>query len=193
MCFFNAFLTHLRDLFLNRAWSLSSALDAFSCKQSLIFACRLNYPAKLHAATACRFCVRPAHRCKNFAGGFVGGVRGFLLPAISASSLASSSSITTNEFRSRIFHFIFNEMKCTAYSRAERSSPADGVSSCKQSPRLSLSSAAPLKNTPLRVCFFNVCKVFCTHLHNFFEIVRGACRLRSMPFLASNPSSSLAV
>ena len=25
-CFFNAFLTHLRDLFLNRAWSLSSAL-----------------------------------------------------------------------------------------------------------------------------------------------------------------------
>ena len=54
-------------------------------------------------------------------------------------------------------------------------------------------SAAPLKNTPLRVCFFNVCKVFCTHLHNFFEIVRGACRLRSMPFLASNPSSSLAV
>ena len=84
-------------------------------------------------------------------------------------------------------------MKCTAYSRAERSSPADGVSSCKQSPRLSLSSAAPLKNTPLRVCFFNVCKVFCTHLHNFFEIVRGACRLRSMPFLASNPSSSLAV
>ena len=54
-CFFNAFLTHLRDLFLNRAWSLSAALDAFSCKQSLIFACRLNYPAKLHAATACRF------------------------------------------------------------------------------------------------------------------------------------------
>lgn len=70
-------------------------------------------------------------------------------------------------------------MKCTAYSRAERSSSADGVSSCKQSPRLSLSSAAPLKNTPLRVCFFNACKVFCTHLHNFFEIVRGACRLRS--------------
>lgn len=31
-------------------------------------------------------------------------------------------------------------MKCTAYSRAERSSSADGVSSCKQSPRLSLSS-----------------------------------------------------
>ena len=25
-CFFNAFLTHLRDLFLNRAWSLSAAL-----------------------------------------------------------------------------------------------------------------------------------------------------------------------
>ena len=25
-CFFNAFLTHLRDLFPNRAWSLSSAL-----------------------------------------------------------------------------------------------------------------------------------------------------------------------
>lgn len=92
-CFFNAFLTHLRDLFPNRSWSLSSALDAFSCKQSLIFACRLNYPAKLHAATACRFCVRPAHRCKNFAGGFVGGVRGFLLPAISVSSLAVSSSM----------------------------------------------------------------------------------------------------
>lgn len=54
-CFFNAFLTHLRDFFLNRAWSLSSAFDAFSCKQSLIFACRLKYPAKLHAATACRF------------------------------------------------------------------------------------------------------------------------------------------
>ena len=70
-------------------------------------------------------------------------------------------------------------MKCTAYSRAERSSPADGVSSCKQSPRFSLSSAAPLKNTPLWVCFFNVYKVFCTHLRNFFEIVRGACRLRS--------------
>lgn len=92
-CFFNAFLTHLRDLFLNRAWSLSSALDAFSCKQSLIFACRLNYPAKLHAATACGFCVRPAHRCKNFAGGVVGGVRGFLSPAISVSSLAVSSSM----------------------------------------------------------------------------------------------------
>lgn len=56
-------------------------------------------------------------------------------------------------------------MKCTAYSRAERSSPADGVSSCKQSPRLSLSSAAPLKNTPLRVCFFNA---FLTHLRDFF-------------------------
>ena len=55
VCFFNAFLTHLRDFFLNRAWSLSSALDAFSCKQSIIFTCRLKYPAKLHAATACRF------------------------------------------------------------------------------------------------------------------------------------------
>ena len=54
-------------------------------------------------------------------------------------------------------------------------------------------SAAPLKNTTKTSCFFNVCNVFCTHLHNFFEIVRGACRLRSMPFLASNPSSSLAV
>ena len=90
-CFFNAFLTHLRDFFLNRAWSLLSALDAFSCKQSLIFACRLNYPAKLHAATACRFCVRPAHRCKKFAGGFVGGVRGFLLPAISALLLPAAA------------------------------------------------------------------------------------------------------
>lgn len=59
----------------------------------IAFSCRLNYPAKLHAATACRFCVRPAHRCKNFAGGFVGCVRGFLLPAISASSLAVSSSM----------------------------------------------------------------------------------------------------
>lgn len=57
-------------------------------------------------------------------------------------------------------------MKCTAYSRAERSSPADGVSSCKQSPRLSLSSAAPLKNTPLRVCFFNA---FLTHLRDLFQ------------------------
>ena len=56
-------------------------------------------------------------------------------------------------------------MKCTAYSRAERSSSADGVSSCKQSPRLSLSSAAPLKNTPLRVCFFNA---FLTHLRDLF-------------------------
>ena len=60
---------------------------------------------------------------------------------------------------------MYNEMKCTAYSRAERSSPADGVSSCKQSPRLSLSSAAPLKNTPLRVCFFNA---FLTHLRDLF-------------------------
>ena len=50
-------------------------------------------------------------------------------------------------------------MKCTAYSRAERSSPADGVSSCKQSPRLSLSSAAPLKNTTL-VVFFLICAKF---------------------------------
>ena len=40
-------------------------------------------------------------------------------------------------------------------------------------------SAAPLKNTPFQVCFFNVRKIFCTHLHNFSEIVRGACRLRS--------------
>lgn len=77
-------------------------------------------------------------------------------------------------------------MKCTAYSRAERSSPADGVSSCKQSPRLSLSSAAPLKKHDVGRVFFNVCKVFCTHLHNFFEIVRGACRLRSRLPLASN-------
>ena len=43
----------LYGLFCHR--SLSAALDAFSCKQSLIFACRLKYPAKLHAATACRF------------------------------------------------------------------------------------------------------------------------------------------
>ena len=56
-------------------------------------------------------------------------------------------------------------MKCTAYSRAERSSPADGVSSCKQSPRLSLSSAAPLKNTTKTSCFFNA---FLTHLRDFF-------------------------
>ena len=71
-------------------------------------------------------------------------------------------------------------MKCTAYSRAERSSPADGVSSCKQSPRLSLSSAAPLKNTPFWVCFFNLCKV-CLHKFVRFisKIARGACRLRS--------------
>ena len=70
-------------------------------------------------------------------------------------------------------------MKCTAYSRAERSSPADGVSSCKQSPRLSLSSAAPLKNTTL-VVFFNLCKV-CLHKFVRFisKIARGACRLRS--------------
>ena len=54
-------------------------------------------------------------------------------------------------------------MKCTAYSRAERSSPADGVSSCKQSPRFSLSSAAPLKNTPLRVCFL-MCAKFFAHI-----------------------------
>ena len=57
----------------SRAERSSPADGVSSCKQSLIFACRLNYPAKLHAATACRFCVRPAHRCKNFAGGFVGG------------------------------------------------------------------------------------------------------------------------
>lgn len=57
-------------------------------------------------------------------------------------------------------------MKCTAYSRAERSSPADGVSSCKQSPRLSLSSAAPLKNTTNSSCFFNA---FLTHLRDLFQ------------------------
>ena len=64
VCFFNAFLTHLRDLFLNRAWSLSSALGDWEY--------------------------------------FV----------LSSPSLAVSSSITTNEFRSRIFHFIlqWNEM-----------------------------------------------------------------------------------
>lgn len=50
------FFAHICAIyFKNRTWSLSSALDAFSCKQSLIFACRLKYPAKLHAATACRF------------------------------------------------------------------------------------------------------------------------------------------
>ena len=99
-CFFNVckvFCTHLHNFFeiVREACRLrSSPADGVSaCKQSLIFACRLNYPAKLHAATACRFCVRPAHRCKNFAGGFVGGVRGFLLPAISVSSLAVSSSM----------------------------------------------------------------------------------------------------
>ena len=54
-------------------------------------------------------------------------------------------------------------MKCTAYSRAERSSPADGVSSCKQSLRLSLSSAAPLKNTTL-VVFFLMCAKFFAHI-----------------------------
>lgn len=55
-------------------------------------------------------------------------------------------------------------MKCTAYSRAERSSPADGVSSCKQSPRLSLSSAAPLKNTPVSGVFFLMCAKFFAHI-----------------------------
>ena len=59
-------------------------------------------------------------------------------------------------------------MKCTAYSRAERSSPADGVSSCKQSPRLSLSSAAPLKNTTLVVFFLICAKFICTNLCDFF-------------------------
>ena len=42
----------------------------------------------------------------------------------------------------------------------------------------SLVSSSTKKHDVGRV-FFNVCKVFCTHLHNFFEIVRGACRLRS--------------
>ena len=56
-------------------------------------------------------------------------------------------------------------MKCTACSRAECSSPADGVSSCKQSPRFSLSSAAPLKNTTKTSCFFNA---FLTHLRDLF-------------------------
>ena len=60
-------------------------------------------------------------------------------------------------------------MKCTACSRAERSSPADGVSSCKQSSRLSLSSAAPLKNTTKTSCFFNLCKIFCTNLCDLFQ------------------------
>ena len=143
-------------------------------------------------------------------------------------------------------------MKCTACSRAERSSPADGDREyfVLSSPSLASSSSLNIvcsrrkrrvflmcakffahictissklcvepvvcarRSRILRAliafscrqqlikyrlfttktsCFFNVCKVFCTHLHNFFEIVRGACRLRSMPFLASNPSSSLAV
>ena len=96
VCFFNAFLTHLRDLFLNRAWSLSSAL---------------------------------------------GDQEYFVL---SSPSLAVSSSL----------NIVYSRRNCRV---------------------------------------FNECKVFCTHLHIFFEIVRGACRLRSMPFLASNPSSSLAV
>lgn len=80
--------------------SLKLCVEPVGCARRLrilraliAFSCRLNYPAKLHAATACRFCVRPAHRCKNFAGGFVGCVRGFLLPAISASSLAVISSM----------------------------------------------------------------------------------------------------
>lgn len=95
--FFNVckvFCTNLCDLF------QKSHVEPVVCARRLrilraliAFSCRLNYPAKLHAATACRFCVRPAHRCKNFAGGFVGCVRGFLLPAISASSLAVSSSM----------------------------------------------------------------------------------------------------
>lgn len=59
-------------------------------------------------------------------------------------------------------------MKCTAYSRAERSSPADGVSSCKQSPRLSLSSAAPLKKHDVGRVFFNLCKVC---LHKFVRFI----------------------
>ena len=30
-------------------------------------------------------------------------------------------------------------------------------------------SAAPLKNTPFRVCFFNLCKIFCTNLCDLFQ------------------------
>lgn len=114
-----SFLHTFAQFLRNCAWSLSSALDDFSCKQSLIFACRLNYPAKLHAATACRFCVRPAHRCKNFAGGFVGGVRGFLLPAISASSLAVSSSMVyfvIGDCRRRYCLFGFSTLRYRGFS-----------------------------------------------------------------------------
>lgn len=53
--FFISFCNEMKCTAYSRAERSSSALDAFSCKQSLIFACRLNYPAKLHAATACRF------------------------------------------------------------------------------------------------------------------------------------------
>jgi len=79
-----------------------------------------EYPAKHHAFSACRLRARSAQHCKYFAGGFVDYVRRFFLQAISASSLAVSSSITTNKSRSRIFSFhCSNEMKCTACCRAE--------------------------------------------------------------------------
>ena len=83
----------VRFIFKSRVEPVVCARRLRILRALIAFSCRLNYPAKLHAATACRFCVRPAHRCKNFAGGFVGCVRGFLLPAISASSLAVSSSM----------------------------------------------------------------------------------------------------
>ena len=135
VCFFNAFLTHLRDLFLNRAWSLSSALDAFSCKQSLIFACRQQL--------------------------------------IKYRLFTTKTSCFFNAFLTHLRDLFLN--------RAWSLSSALDAFSCKQS--LIFACRQQLIKyrlfTTKTSCFFNVCKVFCTHLHNFFEIVRGACRLRS--------------
>lgn len=55
MCFFNAFLTHLRDFFLNRAWSLSSALVACGRRLFLQAIPHLRLPSKLSRQTSRRY------------------------------------------------------------------------------------------------------------------------------------------
>ena len=122
--FFNAFLTHLRDLFLNRAWSLSSALDDFSCKQSLIFACRQQL--------------------------------------IKYRLFTTKTSCFFNAFLTHLRDFFLN--------RAWSLLSALDAFSCKQS--LIFACRQQLIKyrlfTTKTSCFFNVCKVFCTHLRDFF-------------------------
>lgn len=72
-------------------------------------------------------------------------------------------------------------MKCTAYSRAERSSPADGVSSCKQS----LIFACRLKY-PAKLHAATACRFLCAFRTPLQKLCRRVRRLRSRLPLASN-------